>query len=340
MFPKASASVAFRTLACVAILLWNGKSVGQSPADRFSTEASSAWQNYQERAKRLQGSFSITFDAVTGSTRETLKRHITFKQREGCAFYLQQRLGPQDETGWARVLNPKYGFELNRRRPDGPWAVSQMKSDSISNPRFESPERDVLLWSTCPINLALAINSAKVVPVEPGFSVKRVEANKEDNHGQVRVDCSYDPKGDPRTLSFDGSIVYDPTHYWVILEYEGRIGQTAPGQGTATRSVKVSNEYLYTDDGFPILQRIQKQVKNPQKLYTSTDTYEFELSEANVDASEFTLTAFGLPEPPGLAVGSPTRWYLWAIILGVLCIGIAALLRWRTRRKERFAVRT
>jgi hypothetical protein len=158
---------------------------------------------------------------------------------------------------------------------------------------------------------------------------------KGDENELVKIQCSYNAGAERRTLSFDGSIVYDPAHYWVIAGYEGRIRQATANHGSSRIAVKVSNEYIYTNDGFPILKRIEKRIDNPEKSYTSVDTYDFELSEGNVDAKEFALSAFGLPEPAGLGGETATRWYLWAIVLGVSCLSVAALLRWRARKKER-----
>jgi len=56
---------------------------------------------------------------------------------------------------------------------------------------------------------------------------------------------------------------------------------------------------------------------------------EFNLKEADVPERDFTLSAFGLSEPGG--VQRPTRWYLWAAILGIGCLIVAALFFWRTR---------
>jgi hypothetical protein len=47
----------------------------------------------------------------------------------------------------------------------------------------------------------------------------------------------------------------------------------------------------------------------------------------DVPLEEFTLSAFGLPEPPGIPV-ERSRLYLWIALAGIFCLGIAALIRW------------
>jgi hypothetical protein len=48
---------------------------------------------------------------------------------------------------------------------------------------------------------------------------------------------------------------------------------------------------------------------------------------------EFTLTAFGLPEPTWM-VKKPMRWYLWVALAGIISLALAALFRWKARRAE------
>jgi hypothetical protein len=47
---------------------------------------------------------------------------------------------------------------------------------------------------------------------------------------------------------------------------------------------------------------------------------------------EFTLTAFGLPEPPGIEWKKPMPVYLWVIAAAVGCLLLAMGARWLKRR--------
>lgn len=48
--------------------------------------------------------------------------------------------------------------------------------------------------------------------------------------------------------------------------------------------------------------------------------------------SEFTLSAFGLPEPPGIEWKKPFPWYLVFAGIGIVCLGIFFFLRSRAQR--------
>jgi len=50
---------------------------------------------------------------------------------------------------------------------------------------------------------------------------------------------------------------------------------------------------------------------------------------------EFSLTAFGLPEPVGISFQQPTRWHLWFALAGVGALALAlGLYKWSRRTAE------
>jgi hypothetical protein len=66
---------------------------------------------------------------------------------------------------------------------------------------------------------------------------------------------------------------------------------------------------------------------------------EYDVDEPNSlpPDEEFTLSAFGLPEPRGLEWKKPTRWYLWLAVGGSVCLicgaSLAWVKRWRTEQR-------
>jgi hypothetical protein len=93
----------------------------------------------------------------------------------------------------------------------------------------------------------------------------------------------------------------------------------------------VTNEYQETRDGFPIHKRlvlVSRVVRSPEKSDDYEKTYEFDFREGDVPESDFTLAAFGLPEPLGMAIPKKSRWYLWFIAGGVGCL-LVGFFFWR-----------
>jgi hypothetical protein len=59
------------------------------------------------------------------------------------------------------------------------------------------------------------------------------------------------------------------------------------------------------------------------------DVSTFTFTRGEADEAEFTLSAFGLPEPPGVKWEKPTPRYVWflaaAMVLGILAAGLRYL---------------
>ncbi len=328
------------SLAMFAILLGIGsqsRAFAQDDAswkDRFQAEAPPAWEKYRTRAKRFQGSLERT--TVRLPNREVVDRdRCEIKQRDGCALFLAQDLeggDPPNHKGLVLGINSRYGFELSRQTLTAPWTVANLGTDLSQGMtfRFASPPTEaVVQWTTFPTTLAM-IPYFPMVGIEgPGFTLKRVTPTTR-NDGQVKVEFAYRPPTDkPRIPSIkNGWVLYDPQRSWTIREYNVQ----AVWAEKVVASVVVAYEYKEAADGFPIPQRVIRRM-TPIGGVDAERRYEFDLEEADVPESDFTLSAFGLPEPTG--VERPTRWYLWAAVLGFGCLGLAVVLRWRARRAER-----
>ena len=98
--------------------------------------------------------------------------------------------------------------------------------------------------------------------------------------------------------------MYDPSRFWVIREFEGQmVWNPAPVRGNATISATI--DYEETPDGIPILKQITRRIKHLKDSEPVSHRFDFDLREDNVRESEFTLAAFGLPEPPARSWSLP-----------------------------------
>lgn len=85
------------------------------------------------------------------------------------------------------------------------------------------------------------------------------------------------------------------------------------------------------EGGQPILTRYTFIVPD---AYYQTD-YQLEAPAYLPPDTEFTLSAFGLPEPKGIVWDRPSRWYLWFIAAAVLALAVAGYLRYRSQRRTK-----
>ena len=58
------------------------------------------------------------------------------------------------------------------------------------------------------------------------------------------------------------------------------------------------------------------------------------ISTRDLPESDFTLSAFGFPEPPGVEWKKPFPYYLVAAGVGVVCMGVFFFLRLRSQHKR------
>lgn len=319
--------LAFACLNCCRPLL------AQPPAgwqERFTKEAPQGWEQYRARAGRVQGSFSWTTVLLAPEKRTMTDRRCEIKQAAGGALWLTQSAaegGKASRTGSLRAVNPQYAFQLHRDAPDGPWVISEMDltlSDGVS---FNSPTKEVGFWST--YALYLFSDMLPDMVKQPEFKVRAVSAASSQGSQWVKLEYDYRAKDIKRKPLRGGWVLLDPDHHWVIRQYEVEVewwqGDNKPG---AKGTVAGTYEYGEGDDGLLLLRRVIQKHKPIER----EDRFEFTLAEADADDDEFYLSAYGFPEPPG--VRRPTPWYLWAALVGVVCVVLALAAHRFARRTE------
>ncbi|HWE39252.1 MAG TPA: hypothetical protein VG406_22070 [Isosphaeraceae bacterium] len=299
---------------------------------RFLDEAPKAWERYRARVEKLQGTVRFKGEEqkpVKGLVRE---RWFEIKHRPGCLLLLHQDLLKDSEpktTGRVSVVNPRYGFELRRSSPTSPWVAIGVDTDpsdgfSLKDP----PNEDLELWLTCPFTYTLIFDPLRVVVGEPGFTLKDATPVKRGDTTWIKVGIEYRaPSDKPRLPSLKGWVVYDPDHDWVIREFDmnlkwWQLDETMVAASTATF------DYDVLSDGFAVIKKVAETLNYPKKSFVESWRIDFNLKEADVPSGEFTMTAFGLPEPAGPR--RPIPWFAIALGAGIVCLLLAFYLRHRS----------
>ena len=246
-----------------------------------------------------------------------------FKQRDGCALMHEQRdmEKPEEERpDNLFCINSRYAFSLNRKTSAGAWTIWRLSPRSNERSIFQDPpDVSVQRWSTFGTDFGLA-STLPVGPPAPGFSIEKVSSESHDGRELVKVEFKYTaPKDKPRVPSLVGWASYDPNRYWLLTAFDVQRTWTVrdlKGLSTATY------EYQDTRDGCPILKRIVTRTRNtrPDGTFDLEQKHDFDIREGDVPESDFALSAFGLPEPKGMAIPRSSRWYLWFIAGGVGCL--------------------
>jgi hypothetical protein len=251
-----------------------------------------------------------------------LNRVFEFRFNGENGLSYEKFIVPKDKPERVAVVNPAYGFVLERVRSGDPWLVKYVERGGGSARDIVDDNGRVLA------ELFLQIWD-KMLPefvTEPNFAVTAMRSVEREGKGYAQIDFSYnEPFTQAQmTILTGGTILLDPDHYWVIKEYQLR----RLFEDGATSYVTGAIDYATGVGGFPILRRRIEKVST-SKGDRAEMTCEFTKYEhREVPEDEFMLSAFGLPEPT-FTQSSPAR--LWVCLISValllFCLAVFAYRR-------------
>jgi hypothetical protein len=298
---------------------------------RFSEEAPVKWREYQAFSRRLHGTASATIvDTDTGSTTREHSVRIYIKQSNVGAIHHEireekKRVKKEDyeyQRGeQVRLSNSKYSARLSKRDVSKGWLLDKLVFEAnVPLSSDKTPAQEA--YERVSPHFSFANYSLIDVCKDPHFKMKRVFADRRDERELVRVDFQWRRKRGHNVTDYDGTMLLDPGQYWHVVEFDARYGE---GIGR----VKGSSETVLVMGSYPVIKTYSfvNESKPPNgKVFVHRGTTEFELRDSgDLPENEFTLTAFGLPEPVGVTFEQPTRWHLWFGVGAVACFaaGIA-----------------
>jgi hypothetical protein len=309
--------------------------------ERFLAEAPRKIDEYEAYCHRIQGSATLTRDIryADGKRAHTVNR-FGFKQNPRCTSFLNEFDSENEKFKKLFAVNANYSFALIWADTASSWVVSSIDAPD-STLQWARPLAEVVLNRLMP-QYYLDESPLGAVVRSPGFAVELAEPVGRGSRTLVRVKFRY--RDQKRATDRGacpvqgGSMLLDPEHHWCPVE---RTLDYKWVNGTGTG--KEQFEYVEGSQGFFIIKQYHSsdRLSPPAPVGAGSDNvWEYDLSEPRALArdSEFTLSAYGLPEPPGLGKG-PTPWYLWAAGLGAACLGLATVLWWRARRAEQVPVK-
>jgi hypothetical protein len=300
--------------------------------ERFFAEAPKRWVDYLRFAHSLQ--VTMTANRLQGTDRSPMISSRTqYKQTKGASMYVSYReFGPNKSEAVAEGFNPSYSFRLKRPNPHSGWVITQLnvlgQTSTFSDEQRQLQES--LLQDVCDclrLNLWLP-----TLIHDPDFKITAVKPQEIDGLPVIRFDFDY-PKPDkdyPHKGAMHikgGWMVIDPEHDWILRDY--LVLTSRPEKFFIRKTYQIRQG----TNNHPIITHHTLQVVSTgAKPFESIGKGEWEtVEQSDVPLEEFTLSAFGLPEPPGIQVHG-SRLHLWIALVGIVCLGIAAVIRWQMRR--------
>jgi hypothetical protein len=266
----------------------------------------------------------------------TLTRHVQYEVKQGPngAWISSDRLsGYRTSIGELDGFNPRYGFTLSRRSPTGPWAITDIDAGRVRSP---ATERRIHLMTTYGLAMYGAQNYLPTMVQEPGFRIIAVSPTQKGGRTLVKAEFVRSNTDINVAPVVSGAVFLSPDQYWLILEFDVVSQYADENVKTQHQRMRGSCGYATSSAGIPVLREhaVRYDPVADHVNPTVEQRHEFQLDDrANYEDTEFTLSAFGLPEPPRLK--GPTSWYLWTAGGALLCLIIGACLYWLKGRFPR-----
>lgn len=292
-----------------------GELSGQS-LNRFRSEAPDAWaeinkvlSNFHKNNNGLTTKSEQLVSEDNG--RRTVQRDEYFERRIGLTHRLFTHRDLLNKKEILRCGNPKYAFEL--QRVSNEWVVTGVYP-SVSRGSPEESEyseyREILEPPSEVRHEQLPIQSSVNNVTWVGDKIKILDSGivKVDARECIKLDFKfpwvvYEESGEDGRLratevEMTGTAVFDAENHWTLVSFTW--GRPAQDSGAGRPKFQTENHFKYEQfiDGVPVQTFRRSAGRDLSRNSINREvTYQVKYSFEPLDTKEFTLTAFGFPEP-------------------------------------------
>lgn len=327
-------------LAILAVGMLTAQDEEHSLKKKFLSEYPDAIKAWEAKSSRAEGKIKYTEDRFTKKGKAHRETLYSFKCKFPDMAVLTSAPNP-DGGPEQRVdaYNRNYSFSLRRIDEGGDSSIhSLQEAGKATHPPTNWPTSTWLQpflrvpYSSLGANLKLI--------TRPRFVLRAVSPVNRYGKNLLRVE--FDVPSDPNraavpvrgrdTGGHEGFFLVSPEEKWVLYEYEYR-------EKKGTRLYKRTVSYQGTLDGFPIPNHVTGQtLKLPEGDIENSYFYDFlEFRFADVPDSDFTLTAFGIPETVARpsSVARKSRFGYWFLALALAAMAAAVVFKVAASRRQR-----
>jgi hypothetical protein len=232
--------------------------------------------------------------------------------------------------------NDRYSFQIHRV-PDGPWLVDEIQRPTYGEPGPVSPITDAgaSLRSNLPLGVLGSTRSLSQLLRSADFVVEKSEVVAGDLL-QVDFRINSPPEFTAETLMSSlrsGRLVVDPNKDWRLLEKTATVVHKNGGT-SRTEFVFSYDTSEGAQQDLPVAM-VAKVFYPGNAIVESRTTCSWSPANGQVESRDFTLSAYGLPEPKW-ARESPWKWLRLAFFSVLALIAAYGLYRvLRSRRSPR-----
>ena len=316
----------------------------QSMRERFFMETKEKWEVYGRLSVGLQEESEVSSRVINTQQGFGAGEQAQTKRDRAGKHLLLMTEGNDPKLGHTcYVKNERYAFGLRRKERSAPWVMTELFTDLNSadcKAFIRNPLYDGNFTARGPF--ALYNESIENVVKDPNFQIKEIESFQRDGLSLVKIHFinqqpDFKPKGFRVSLYESGWAVFCPDQYWRLCEFEAAVLQFGGHRFT----VRGTLECKVDAKGFPIftgsLVRWKGRSPLDGKDYESEIKTKSTIEERDPSPDEFTLTAFGLPEPMGMPPVNRggSRWWFWITLAAAGSLALALLYQKLKRRFEK-----
>lgn len=303
-------------------------------------EMISKWKAYERFSRSLQGMARITISTDSGKTEES----IIYKQNRDCT--LSCLSDGRSLTDRYRIGNPRYAASIKRDKSDPTQVVldkfTQDPYDAFPGTSgYKMSVFDLNYRGISPHFTVGAVPLAQFV-IAPMYEFTKVTKEMEDGRELIRIDytSSYNDSQTESQSKGSGSLLLDPSHCWCLRRLKTSSKSTRKGAPVRDAEHIIEFEVIEHPSGFPVVKtQLSRDItylyKTKKRWVSTTKTdYEWKVDDTVPD-SEFTLTAFGLPEPGSEPVKKTVPLYVWVLVAAGVCAALALGFRYLAQRRSR-----
>jgi hypothetical protein len=319
----------------------------RAPFDR--SLAQDKWREYLTRVRNIQATMTERVVRPKSPAEPGWEKQIEIRHTDDCALVISQPVPDGKEPHHASVVGRTYSFVLTRKTAGRPWILTEF------SPGKAADSDEPLSWVNELMYGPLTVLSPRERLLElvrnPDFKIVGSREVGAGGDRLVRIDFTNTPKYiatrdtvdgmvlfPGRVTLKDGYVLLDPSRYWLIREF---LVTAHDGPDLSVKDpnllVTMSGKYDYKAlrDGTPVLSKVVWQCEQAASAAAVGNRHELDyaITDNLPSESDFTLTAFGLPEPAGEKRPTTARWFLWATVAGVVCMALAIAFRRLASRK-------
>jgi hypothetical protein len=296
-----------------------------------------SWNKYLDAARLYTIKISKKLYRLEGETKKPISEEVDearLGKNFGRIVMGMTYLNNNDESKAVLAFNSKYAFRL-MHRPNG-YVLDKIDFNPKAGSSSFEPELLTFHYiCMCPGLVVHGVWLPDAIQSQD-CKIREWKTIQEGSGRFLNLRFSYrktfkTPKGNPALVWKDASVFLDEDKSMLIRRYE--LWYSTP---RFDGKVITENELDDSDDSIPVVKRSishYKIILHKGGIKESEEVTEYQSERKPLTEADCSLTAFGLPEPPGIKWKKPTLLYVWILGAALLSLTLMGVFRWLVRRK-------